>query len=193
MTRVVLATYSSLQCQGSDGPLTRTHTATNRSGARAAIDQRVAARPLGTRLSRRRVTQPGAPQAPAYGKGWQPEGTDGNGHEGLPTGGHLTTPRAGVSDDFTEIWPTPERSFWAATRLPTTGADAPSWPLLASRRAGVRCDCSVRPERHFRHASTAAVPSIMGRTFGDSSGGVSATRAVVISGASWAVADVADG
>src|SRR5918994_1135494 len=119
MTRVVLATYSSLQCQGSDEPLTRTHTATNRSEARAAIDQRVAARALGTRLSRRRVTQPGAPQAPAYGKGWQPEGTDGNGHEGLPTGGHLTTPRAGVSGDFTEIWPRPERSICAppAARL----------------------------------------------------------------------------
>src|SRR5918994_4796260 len=124
MTRVVLATYSSLQCQGSDEPLTRTHTATNRSGARAAIDQRVAARALGTRLSRRRVTQPGAPQAPAYGKGWQPEGTDGNGHEGLPTGGHLTTPRAGVSDDFTEIWPTPERSFGTRADRPRPAPEA---------------------------------------------------------------------
>src|SRR5919106_2446653 len=43
----------------------------------------------------------------------------------------------------------PERSFWAATGPPTTGADAPSWALLASRRAGVRCACSVRPERHL--------------------------------------------
>jgi hypothetical protein len=92
--------------------------------ARAAIDQRVAARAIGTPLSRRRVAQPGALQIRQYGAGWQPEGTAGNGHEGLPTGGHLTTPRAGVSGDFTEIWPTPERSICVGRGRSSTDAEA---------------------------------------------------------------------
>src|SRR5918994_4963107 len=116
--------------------------------ARAAIDQRVAARAIGTPLSRRRVTQPGAFQIRQYGAGAARRDCR-NGHEGVPTGGNLTTQRAGVSDNSTEIWPRPDRSFWAATGPLTTGAAAPSWPLLASRRAGVRCACSVRPERHL--------------------------------------------
>jgi hypothetical protein len=56
---------------GSDEPLTHIHTATIDPDALAAIDQRVAARALGTRLSRRRVTQPGALQIRQNGTGWQ--------------------------------------------------------------------------------------------------------------------------
>jgi hypothetical protein len=52
-------------------------------------------------VSAGRLTQPGAPQIWQCGTGGSTR-TAGNSHDGLPTGGHLTTQRAGVSSNSPE-------------------------------------------------------------------------------------------
>jgi hypothetical protein len=56
----------------------------------------------------------------------------------VPTGGNLTTQRAGVSDNSTEIWPRPERSIGAPTLRPLTGTEA---LLCVPSEARRPCDC----------------------------------------------------